>query len=528
MSKYLHDVLSEPAELIGSLNYTLGPGRSALDQAANCLRQAREIFITGIGSSWHAGMAVQSLFVSRGKFVHLMDASELLHFASLPAGAALIVLSRSGKSVEVVKLLDKAAEAKVSVIGVTNTPDSPLAQRPGCFAAPRGFRSQRLGNHVLSPYPGRRPAGSESERVAQHRIAPHAGRRAPGDTEPSGGMAATNAGFILVRFGIAHLFSGARTQPGQLLRCAAALGRRSPAAGVCDDHRWISPWAAGDDSQWRARIGLWLDPQTLRNEDLLLVTDLTRRGVKVMLLAQEAPVNVAELTLSLPSLPVKYKEWQFLADIIPAQLAAQRFAEERNADPDRFAICPYVITSEGGLSTPPPSDPSIVNTPFDFFAAADLCVDIIVRGNTRPQFSQVEQLVDDYDIELGGSATICAGQFVNLGGSAAIIGVVGDDLLGQFVQRRLAELNSATRHLRVYSRINTGVGFDLVERDDRAILTYAGSIDALTPADWSKPLLGIARHWHVASYFLLTRLRKRVAGVARRTAKKRRDPIARH
>jgi sugar/nucleoside kinase (ribokinase family) len=54
----------------------------------------------------------------------------------------------------------------------------------------------------------------------------------------------------------------------------------------------------------------------------------------------------------------------------------------------------------------------------------------------------------------------------------------------------------------------TGVGFALVEPNDRAILTYLGTIDGLTPADFGGDLLTISRHWHVAGYFLMQSLRR--------------------
>ena len=43
--------------------------------------------------------------------------------------------------------------------------------------------------------------------------------------------------------------------------------------------------------------------------------------------------------------------------------------------------------------------------------------------------------------------------------------------------------------------------------DHNAILTYLGTIDALSPADFTDELQTIARHWHVAGYFLLQQLR---------------------
>jgi glucosamine--fructose-6-phosphate aminotransferase (isomerizing) len=99
MTRLLNDILNEPVELTRTLTHTLGPGRGALDQAAAIIRQARHVYITGIGSSWHSGMAVQSLFDAAAHPTQLVDASELLHYVALPPDGVLIALSRSGKSV---------------------------------------------------------------------------------------------------------------------------------------------------------------------------------------------------------------------------------------------------------------------------------------------------------------------------------------------------------------------------------------------------------------------------------------------
>src|SRR5205814_330971 len=127
MTKLLQDILREPAELARCLAYTLGPGRAELDAAAALLREAEPVVITGIGSSWHAGMAVEALFQAGGRAATLVDASELLHFTRIAPGAAILALSRSGRSGELVSLLRLIQRAGAQLIAITNTPDSPLA-----------------------------------------------------------------------------------------------------------------------------------------------------------------------------------------------------------------------------------------------------------------------------------------------------------------------------------------------------------------------------------------------------------------
>ena len=67
---------------------------------------------------------------------------------------------------------------------------------------------------------------------------------------------------------------------------------------------------------------------------------------------------------------------------------------------------------------------------FDVALVADLCADMLFKGDARPTYGQVEHFVDDYQIELGGSAAIFASQFTRLGGRVALYGMVGEDLLG--------------------------------------------------------------------------------------------------
>lgn len=143
----------------------------------------------------------------------------------------------------------------------------------------------------------------------------------------------------------------------------------------------------------------------------------------------------------------------------------------------------------------------------DVLCVADLCVDVILQGNVRPHFGQVEQLIDHYTIELGGSATIFAGQFSKLGGTAGILGVIGQDMFGRFAQRQLADLKLDVTRVKTDPDITTGAGFTLAESNDRAILTYPGSIDGVEAADLTDDLPAACRHWHIASYFLLNRLR---------------------
>src|ERR1700730_15193602 len=128
MTHLRRDILRQPEGLQRTLDQLSGAGRGSLDAAVAAVRGARHVYLTGIGSSWHAGLNVSVLFQLAAQPVYIVDAAELVHFAAIPAESATIVISRSGRSVEIVQLLAKAAKSGATVIGITNAPDGALAR----------------------------------------------------------------------------------------------------------------------------------------------------------------------------------------------------------------------------------------------------------------------------------------------------------------------------------------------------------------------------------------------------------------
>jgi sugar/nucleoside kinase (ribokinase family) len=144
---------------------------------------------------------------------------------------------------------------------------------------------------------------------------------------------------------------------------------------------------------------------------------------------------------------------------------------------------------------------------YDVITFGDLCVDLIMTGDdVVPQFGQVEKLVGDYVVEMGGSCSIFACQAAKLGLRVGILGRVGDDRFGRLILDRLDESGVDTRHVVVDPTLKTGLGIALCQGDDRAILTYMGSINALGPKDIAEEFLASARHLHYGSFFLHTGL----------------------
>jgi ribokinase len=145
---------------------------------------------------------------------------------------------------------------------------------------------------------------------------------------------------------------------------------------------------------------------------------------------------------------------------------------------------------------------------FDIITFGDMCVDLVVSGgDIVPRFGQVEQLVGDYAVEMGGSCCIFACQAARLGMRVGILGRVGDDSFGRLIVRKLEACGVDTRHVIVDPQLKTGLSIALTRDGDRAILTYLGSIRAIEPGDVGDAFLGSARHLHHGSFFLHTGLR---------------------
>lgn len=144
---------------------------------------------------------------------------------------------------------------------------------------------------------------------------------------------------------------------------------------------------------------------------------------------------------------------------------------------------------------------------YDVITFGDTCVDLVIAGDdVTPRFGQVEKLVDDYALELGGSCCIFACQAAKLGLRVGILGKVGDDGFGHLILRRLEECGVDIRHMIVDPSVRTGLGIALCQGGDRAILTYMGSICSLGPADVTDTFLASSRHLHHGSFFLHTGL----------------------
>jgi sugar/nucleoside kinase (ribokinase family) len=145
---------------------------------------------------------------------------------------------------------------------------------------------------------------------------------------------------------------------------------------------------------------------------------------------------------------------------------------------------------------------------YDVLVLGEINVDLILTADEITPVPGQERLVDDMALTMGSSSVIFACGAAELGLRVGFVGVVGDDEFGRFMLRGMAARGIDVTPVQMDPKLKTGITVSLSTPADRAMLTYAGSIAALTAEHVDRTLLNEARHVHVSSFYLQEGLRK--------------------
>lgn len=151
---------------------------------------------------------------------------------------------------------------------------------------------------------------------------------------------------------------------------------------------------------------------------------------------------------------------------------------------------------------------------FDLLVIGEINPDLVLRGeDVVPEFGQAEKLVEHAELTIGSSSVITACGAARLGLAVAFIGLTGDDQFGRFMLKAMRERGIDVSGCVVDDERATGMSIILSGPDDRAILTYPGTIPHLRIEQIEESMLRKTRHLHVGSYFLLDALRPALPGL---------------
>jgi len=339
------DILRQPLELDRTLKLLTGALQDQLRQAATLVRQCKNVFLTGIGASWHAAMGAGALFSQQGRPVYLIEAADLLHFAAIPRDAVVITLSRTGRSIEIVKLASKVRDAGALLVGITNSPNSPLAKESTvALVLPIAL------DHAISV-------------TTYSTLALAAAVLATCDNDDFQNICKA---FLLT---LTQLPDSIRTWSEGILasdwlvpRAACYFLARGPSLASAYESRLLweegakTPATAMTTSAFRhgpqeivtpgIHFCIWIDSLNMRVQDLSVAKDLRKLGASVSLIGQHLPETSADLAFAIPAVP---PAWQFVVDIIPMQLAAEALSRRSGVDCDTFRVCSYIVEDDDGL-----------------------------------------------------------------------------------------------------------------------------------------------------------------------------------
>jgi glucosamine--fructose-6-phosphate aminotransferase (isomerizing) len=346
MTQFLADILRQPEELGRMLNHLRGAGEPSLQDAAAAIRSAGEVYLTGVGASWNAALSVLPLFTAADCPVYMQETPEILHYARFSPKSVVIVLSRSGKSIEVVQLLSKARAAGATVLGITCVAEGTLAKEAQvALVLPTG-RDNAISVNTYTALAGATGAlasavgGQFQDSLVDALLASidNVRRQLPewqAKVETSSWIDPTVATYFLGRGGSLGSCHEARLLWEE--------GAKSPATAMGTGSFRHGPQEIVNA---KTHFGVWIDGTVMREQDLAVAGDLQKLGAKVMLIGQKLRASAWDLAFEIPEIA---PNWQFLVDVIPAQLCAESFARRRNMDPDSFLHCSYIVDGEFGL-----------------------------------------------------------------------------------------------------------------------------------------------------------------------------------
>ena len=156
---------------------------------------------------------------------------------------------------------------------------------------------------------------------------------------------------------------------------------------------------------------------------------------------------------------------------------------------------------------------------YDIAAIGELNVDVILNGiESEPEIGK-EKFAKDMIVTLGSSTAIFAANAAALGSKVCFVGLVGKDSFGDLVKTSLQAKGVDTRYV-MEGPTPTGATICMNYGEDRANLTYQGSMDVMGFYDIDKSVFDETSHIHLSSLFMQSALLRDVQKVLDAAAEK--------
>lgn len=352
----VENILAQPEAIRTVAAHQFGPGQPALLRSGALLKSSARIILSGMGGSLFACIPLSYYLAERGVFASVIETSELLHSysAALHETTVVVLVSRSGETVEVTKLSPILREKNVKIIGVTNVDGSTLAAAatecvllnspPDQFVAIQTYTATIVALLLLGA------ACCRGIDANVHREL---------DT-----LAHLLSSWIPECFESSEHWSHFLEAPLPLYLLGRGASLAAVHAGLLLFHEVAKALAIGMsapnfrhgpvevvDQRFRA-IVIGSDPRTLELE-AALAQDLEHMNATARWLGPHVPgYNLAPLCPWPDQVPQLFVP---VLQAIPMQIAAYRLARSRGVTPGEFRHAPQVTLSETGFTARDPA-----------------------------------------------------------------------------------------------------------------------------------------------------------------------------
>jgi glutamine---fructose-6-phosphate transaminase (isomerizing) len=347
----LENIFGQPESLRRLLAFHLGEGSAGLRCCSEQIRKAEgRLIFTGMGASLFAAIPAVARLVEHGFAAQVVESAELLHYgsASLRRGDVAILISRSGGSVEVLRLAEKMQAAGVSIVGVTNVSGSELERVAGStlligsqadqLVAVQTYTGTVLALLLLAEQviAGDAAAFAESCTTALRKLSTFIEDCCDASELWQEWLDSSAPLYLLGRgpaLGSAH--EGAlllhETAKASAVSMSCGQFRHGPVEAVSADFRAV----------------VFGTPEPTRALDRSLADDLSRMGAKVRWVGPaEADSDHAPSLIHWPEVPPALAA---IFEIVPLQFAAYRLALWRGIVPGDFRYASEITAIESGF-----------------------------------------------------------------------------------------------------------------------------------------------------------------------------------
>jgi glutamine---fructose-6-phosphate transaminase (isomerizing) len=343
-SRLMQDILGQEKSLARVLERQTGPGRAAMLEAAYSLREASKIVITAIGASLHSAYPLHYALTGRGMNCSIVEIAELLHYQSqICAGAVVVIFSRSGESIEVVKLLEKLKGVASRVIALTNEPESTLAKRADVtiFVDSLPDEIVAVQSYTGGVAAGLLLAGAVAEEF-DTRAAEISGCGPLVTSLVKESLERVAEWDSFVKAGAAIYFLGRGDSYASALEASLLIGEtaKEAAIGMAAASFRHGPVEVVDENY---RAVIFAGPSRTRGINLALARELAKRGGKIRVIGSAGGDTQGLSMIVLPSVADAMLP---LLEILPVQVAAMRFAFVKGLEIGKFRHTGQVTTDE--------------------------------------------------------------------------------------------------------------------------------------------------------------------------------------